>query len=72
MTESNSIPDSIESSAGLARRSFLAATVGAVGLAASNAFARDAKDPVREFGRNAQPVRYPDPDIISLDPRFKK
>ncbi len=72
MTESNSIPDSIESSAGLARRSFLAATVGAVGLAASNAFARDAKDPVREYGPNAQPVRYPDPDIVTLDPRFKK
>ncbi|MEI8017455.1 MAG: SMP-30/gluconolactonase/LRE family protein [Schlesneria sp.] len=72
MTESNSIPDSIESSAGLARRSFLAATVGAVGLAASKAFARDAKDPVREYGPNAQPVRYPDPDIVTLDPRFKK
>ena len=72
MTESNSIPDSIESSAGLARRSFLAATVGAVGLAASKAFARDAKDPVRQYGPNAQPVRYPDPDIVTLDPRFKK
>ncbi len=72
MTESNSIPDSIESSAGLARRSFLAATVGAVGLAASKALARDAKDPVREYGPNAQPVRYPDPDIVTLDPRFKK
>ena len=72
MTESNSIPDSIESSAGLARRSFLTATVGAVGLAASKAFARDAKDPVRQYGPNAQPVRYPDPDIVTLDPRFKK
>ena len=72
MTESNSIPDSIESSAGLARRSFLAATVGAVGLAASKAFARDAKDPVRQYGPHAQPVRYPDPDIVTLDPRFKK
>ena len=72
MTESNSIPDSIESSAGLARRSFLAATVGAVGLAASKAFARDAKDPVRQYGPNAEPVRYPDPDIVTLDPRFKK
>ena len=72
MTESNSIPDSIESSAGLARRSFLTATVGAVGLAASKAFARDAKDPVRQYGPNAEPVRYPDPDIVTLDPRFKK
>ncbi len=52
-------------SPGLARRSFLAAAVGAVGLAASNVLARD-------YGPNAQPVRYPDPDILTLDPRFKK
>ena len=66
MTESTAIPFSPESQpTGLARRSFLAATVGAVGLAASKALARD-------YGPNAQPVRYPDPDIVSLDPRFKK
>ena len=53
------------SSVPIARRSFLAATAGAVSLAASKAFARD-------FGPNAPPVRYPDPDIVTLDPRFKK
>ena len=54
MTESTAIPFSPESQpTGLARRSFLAATVGAVGLAASKALARD-------YGPNAQPVRYPD------------
>lgn len=49
----------------LPRRSFLAMTAGAVGLAASRALARD-------YGPNAQPVRYPDPDIVTLDNRFKK
>src|SRR4051812_20855979 len=46
------------------RRSFLAAAAGAVGWA-TNALGRD-------FGPQAQPVRYPDPDIVTLDPRFKK
>lgn len=53
------------SSAALARRSFLAATAGAVGLAAANVLARD-------YGDDAQPVRYPDAHIVALDPRFKK
>jgi gluconolactonase len=26
----------------------------------------------RDFGPNAQPVRYPEPDVVVLDPRFKK
>ncbi len=66
MTEPTSVTFDTEfSSTGLARRSFLAAAVGAVGLAASKAFARD-------YGPHAQPVRYPDPDIVTLDPRFKK
>jgi len=26
----------------------------------------------RDFGPTASPVRYPDPDIVTLDPRFKK
>ena len=47
------------------RRSFLAMAAGAIGLAASNVLARD-------YGPYATPVRYPDPDIVSLDPRFKK
>lgn len=49
----------------LRRREFLAAAAGALGLTASAAFARD-------YGPGAPPVRYPDPDLVSLDPRFKK
>ena len=49
----------------LPRRSFLAAAAGLVGMAASRAAARD-------FGPDAPPVRYPDPDIVVLDKRFKK
>ena len=45
----------------LGRRSFFAAT--AMGIAGA-ALARD-------YGPNAAPVRYPDPDIVSLDDRFK-
>ena len=44
------------------RRSFLTA-LGT--LAAAPLFARD-------FGPGAAPVRYPEPDVIPLDPRFKK
>jgi len=52
---------------GLGRRTLLkgAATVAASALLASKASARD-------FGANAEPQRYPDPDIIAIDPkRFK-
>ena len=49
----------------LPRRSFLAAAAGAMGLAAMEAAARD-------YGPGTQPVRYPDPNIVTLDPRFKK
>ncbi|MDP6553119.1 MAG: SMP-30/gluconolactonase/LRE family protein [Pirellulaceae bacterium] len=52
-----------------ARRSFLAATAGAVvaaaGSAVSSAVARD-------YGDDQQPVRYPEPDVVVLDDRFKK
>lgn len=48
---------------GLSRRALLA-TIG-MGAAATTALARD-------FGPNAQPVRYPDPDIVELDKRFAK
>lgn len=56
-----------ENSPALLRRDFLGLTAGAVGLAAlqSTGLARD-------FGPNAQPVRYPDPDIVTIDDRFKK
>src|SRR5262245_16362024 len=49
----------------LPRRSFLAAAAGAMSLAASSAFGRD-------YGPDAQPVRYPEPDVVPLDKRFKK
>jgi gluconolactonase len=46
----------------LARRSFLSAlATGAAGVAMA-----------RDYGPHAQPVRYPDPDIVVLDPRFAK
>ena len=44
------------------RRSFLATAALA---ATSTAVARD-------YGPNAPPVRYPDPDLVVLDPRFAK
>jgi gluconolactonase len=51
---------------GLSRRSVLAA---ATALAATTAMAPDAF--ARNFGTDAEPVRYPDPDIVALDKRFK-
>lgn len=53
---------SVESPIRLARRSFLASAAAA---AASTALGRD-------YGPGAQPVRYPDPDIVTLDKRFSK
>ena len=46
----------------LGRRSFLAAAAMAAGTAA---FGRD-------YGPGAEPVRYPDPDIVVIDKRFAK
>ena len=54
----------------LGRRSFLAATAAAAGSLATTAFGQDPAK--RDYGRNAQPVRYPDPDIVVLDKRFAK
>src|SRR6185295_7755625 len=51
-----------DSAAALGRRAFLA---GASALAASTVMGRD-------YGPNAPTVRYPDPDIISLDKKFDK
>ncbi len=45
------------------RRSFLAAATVAATAAAGFA---------RNYGKNAPPVRYPDPDIVVLDKRFAK
>jgi gluconolactonase len=49
----------------IGRRSFIAAAAAAAAAATSGAVARD-------FGPDAPPVRYPDPDIVVLDPRFAK
>jgi gluconolactonase len=49
-----------------ARRAFLAT---ATSLAAVTAMAPEAF--ARNFGRGAPPQRYPDPDIVALDKRFK-
>ena len=52
---------------GLGRRNLLK---GAAALAASTVLASEAS--ARDFGANAEPQRYPDPDIIAIDPkRFK-
>ncbi len=71
MTESQSAPSAndqqqqLAMANGMPRRAFLAAAAGALGMTAASALARD-------YGPTAQPVRYPDPDIVTLDPRFKK
>ena len=50
----------------LGRRSFLAAATAIAGVTAmsSTSFARN-------FGPDAEPVRYPEPDVVGLDKRFK-
>src|SRR5438874_1723319 len=49
----------------MGRRSFVAGAA-ATSLAAA-AFGQE-----RQYGQNAPPVRYPDPDILVLDKRFNK
>ncbi len=48
------------------RRKFLATATALAGITAMSetAFARN-------FGPDAEPVRYPEPDVVQLDPRFK-
>jgi gluconolactonase len=50
----------------IGRRSFLAAAA----TAATAAFGKDLL--ARDYGPHAEPVRYPDPDIVVLDKRFAK
>ncbi|MGE0606192.1 MAG: SMP-30/gluconolactonase/LRE family protein [Pirellulales bacterium] len=50
----------------LPRRGFLAAAAAAVGATAARQLM------ARDYGPGAPPVRYPDPDVVVLDPRFKK
>jgi len=49
----------------LGRRSFIGGTIAAT-------FAATAFSQTRDYGQNAAPVRYPDRDVVVLDPRFAK
>jgi gluconolactonase len=51
---------------GLDRRTLMTAAAGAGALTALGGSAL-----AREFGRGAAPIRYPDPDIVVIDKRFK-
>jgi len=64
--ESTVSPVASSAAPALGRRSFLAATA----TAASAALGTDLL--ARDYGPHAQPVRYPDPDIVVLDKRFEK
>ena len=55
----------LEQSAKIGRRSFIAGTLAA-------GAAKAALGQSRDYGQDAPPVRYPDRDIIVLDPRFAK
>jgi gluconolactonase len=55
-----------DSPTAVGRRSFLGAAAGV----AAAALLSSAEG--REYGPDAPPVRYPDPDIVTLDERFKK
>lgn len=61
----NNQSDSSESG----RRSFLRAAAG-IAAGAVTSLARPGS--ARDYGPNAQPAGYPDPDIVVLDDRFKK
>jgi gluconolactonase len=50
----------------LPRRHFIGGTI-ATALLTTNAFSQ-----TRDYSQNAPPVRYPDRDIVVLDPRFSK
>src|SRR5688572_32642775 len=56
------------------RRTFLAATLGSVAARAAHAQAPQQVSPVptpRDWSR-LEPIAYPDPDIVALDPRFRQ
>src|SRR4029077_15753640 len=66
VSSSGNSTTAISGRASLGRRSFLAAAgTGATAALGNDLFARD-------YGPHAQPVRYPDPDIVVLDKRFAK
>ncbi|MEX0725643.1 MAG: SMP-30/gluconolactonase/LRE family protein [Planctomycetaceae bacterium] len=65
MTTQHTHDDNLSLAAQLGRRAFLALSATAAASAASSVFGRD-------YGPDAPPVRYPEPDVIVLDDRFKK
>lgn len=66
MTHASSPQTAESSSLSLPRRSFLAAAAGAAGILASR------PGQARDYGPDAPPVRYPEPDVIVIDDRFSK
>ena len=65
MTQDSQPEETRELGKSMGRRAFL--TSAATAMAASAALAQD-----RDYGPNAPPVRYPEPDVLSLDKRFDK
>ena len=63
---SSTLHADVENSPQCGRRSFVATLAGAAALAPGQSLE------ARDYGPNAQPVRYPDPDIVALDKRFEK
>ena len=54
------------------RRGFLAGATAGLATAAWTALGTTARAQQRGYGPHAEPVRYPDPDVIVLDKRFAK
>ncbi len=54
------------------RRGFLASTTAGLATAAWTAVGTTARAQRPGYGKNAEPARYPDPDVIVLDKRFAK
>jgi gluconolactonase len=55
------------SAGGIGRRGFL---TGAASMVATAAGAQNR--PQRDYGQTGAPVRYPEPDVVALDPKFNK
>ncbi len=62
-----------QANTGWSRRTFLSAALAAAGVsrAAAQAPAAVPIPAVRDYSRT-EPVSYPDPDIVALDPRFRR
>ncbi|MFM7846038.1 MAG: SMP-30/gluconolactonase/LRE family protein [Planctomycetota bacterium] len=67
----NSQTKASPAAAPVGRRSFLAAAGAVAGAALAGASITTPAE-ARDYGPNAPPVRYPDPDIKALDKRFEK